>query len=438
MDAKTNEATGEQALSPKPEDQLKTDRPYPEEWSTWTKRFITVVLVIVGIWSLNFLTPILTILILSFLLTFLLFVPTIALTRRTRLSYEAAAILVYIVYLLLLVVFSLSLLPDIIEAVNNLVVDVRIGLENLAQFLLNYTPEQGLVMIVGQQFDLNFVFEPLSNSVQEIVNSLGEVPSTESLGTLFSGVLTATQVVSGAIGGLGGILTDLFIVHLATLLFLLEIPRWYASLYEIRSRALRREYLIIVQRVYRVWIQFFEVQVITGIIIGVVTWLQFVLMGIPSAVFMGVFTGLTSLIPNVGGFFALVPMGLIPLFQGSSVLEFSNITVALLAVAINFGIQMVFWNVFVPKMTSDALELSLPVVILGVFIGAALGGILGAFLVVPFIGSIRVIVIYVLRKLRGGDPYPGEDEPDHWTQALLRYQPKALQAQDQQIAKNSG
>lgn len=406
--------------------QLEPDRtaPYPEEWTTWTKRVVTVVLLIVGVWSLNFLMPILTILVLSFLLTFLLFVPTVALTRRTPLSYGTSAAIVYLIYILLLVIFVLSFLPDIISATNELVVDVRDGVNELADFLLQYETDQGLVLIAGQQIDLNFIFEPLSNSLQEIVNSLGGEPSRETLGSLFSGVLTATQVVSGAIGSLGGILTDLFVVHLATLLFLIEIPRWYKSLYNIKSKVLRREYMIIVQRIYRIWIQFFEVQVITGVIIGIVTWLQFIVMGIPSALFMGVFTGLTSLIPNVGGFFALVPMGLIPLFQGSSVLEVSNLTVALLAVAINFGIQMVFWNVFVPKMTSDALELSLPVVILGVFVGAALGGILGAFLVVPFIGSIRVILIYVLRKLRGGDPYPDEPEPDFWTEALLKNYPE--------------
>lgn len=405
---------------PSPEAVAEQITGYPGEWSTWTKRVVSLVMVVVGIWSLNLLTPILTVLLLSFLMTFLLFVPADALTRRTRLSYGASALLVYLTYIVLLVVFVLAFLPDIISAANQLVTNVQAGIQNLSTFLIEYTPDEGVVLVAGQSIDLNFIIQPMSDSVREILGGDGGQPTPEALSTLFSGVLTATQFVSSAIGSIGGLFSNTFLVHLATLLFLLEIPRWYATLTGINAPDRRREYLIIVDRVYRIWIQFFQVQVVTGVIIGALTWLQFMVMGIPSATAIAVFTALTSLIPNVGGFFALVPMGLIPLFQGSSVLELSNLTIALLAVGINFGIQMVFWNVFVPKMTSDALELSLPVVILGVFLGAALGGILGAFLVVPFIGSVRVVIIYMLRKLAGGDPYPDEPEPDRWQGVLVR------------------
>ncbi len=418
--------------APPPESVDPAPDSYAAEWSTWTKRVVSVALLLIGVYSLNFLMPILTVLILAYLLTFLLFVPIAALTRRTRLSYGASVGVVYGTYMLLLIVFTLALLPQVIQAANQLISNVQTGVRDVATFLVDYTPEQGIVPIVGQDVDLNFIFEPLSQSVQEILEGFntgavggganmdaGEV-SSEALNVLFSGVLTATQVVSGAIGGIGSLFSTTFLVHLAALLFLLEVPRWYATLHATESAARRREYLIIVSRIYKIWIQFFQVQVVTGVIIGTITWLQFIVMGIPSAVFMGVFTALTSLIPNVGGFFALVPMFLIPLFQGSSTLDMEPFAVALLAVAINFGVQMIFWNVFVPKMTSDALELSLPVVILGVFVGASLGGILGAFLVVPFIGSVRVLVIYVLRKLSGGDPYPGEPEPDRWNRVLMR------------------
>ena len=96
-------------------------------------------------------------------------------------------------------------------------------------------------------------------------------------------------------------------VHLIALLFLLEVPKNYGRLYDIKLPELRREYLLLLAKIYNVWIQFFRVQVVTGIIIGVLTWLQFVLMGIPQAGVIGLFTGLTSLIPNIGGLIALVP-----------------------------------------------------------------------------------------------------------------------------------
>ncbi|NDJ60095.1 MAG: AI-2E family transporter [Chloroflexi bacterium] len=411
-------------LAPQPATAPPDQTPdYPFEWSAWTKRIIAIILLVVGVWSLNLLAPIVSVLILSAILTFLLFIPTLVIARRTRLNYGSAALLVYVTYVLIIVFAVVNFLPQAIETTNVLVDNVRAGAEDLTAFLSDYEPEDGMIQLAGQDVDLDFIFSPLSDSVREIESALsgesgdGETPN---FGVLFEGALAATQVVSSALSGLGNFLTNLFIVHLITLLFLLEIPKAYETLHRIRSAAQRREYLIVLARVYRVWTQFFEVQVITGVIIGVLTWGQFVVMGIPNAVVVGVFTGLTSLIPNIGGFFALVPIGLIPLFEGSSVFtELSPITLSLLVVGINFGFQMVFWNVIVPKITSDALELALPVIILGVFIGAAFGGILGAFLVVPIIGSLRVLLIYLLRKLRGGDPYPGEPEPTMFAIELL-------------------
>jgi predicted PurR-regulated permease PerM len=49
------------------------------------------------------------------------------------------------------------------------------------------------------------------------------------------------------------------------------------------------------------------------------------------------------------------------------------------------------------------------VVLIGVFAGAAAYGLLGAFLVAPVIGSVVVIVRYLLAKIGGVDPYPGEE-----------------------------
>lgn len=52
-------------------------------------------------------------------------------------------------------------------------------------------------------------------------------------------------------------------------------------------------------------------------------------------------------------------------------------------------------------MTSDTLELSLAFPIPGGFAWAVLGGVLSAFVFVPFIGSVRVIAGNVLPSCLG-------------------------------------
>jgi predicted PurR-regulated permease PerM len=116
------------------------------------------------------------------------------------------------------------------------------------------------------------------------------------------------------------------------------------------------------------------------------------------------------LIPTIGGIIALVPLSIIAFLQGSTVFtELSNGTLALLVVIVNLAISQIIWNVVGPKILGDAVNLPLPIIIVGVLVGAALGGILGAFLITPIIGTVRVITVYLLRKIGQQDPFPGQE-----------------------------
>jgi predicted PurR-regulated permease PerM len=132
-------------------------------------------------------------------------------------------------------------------------------------------------------------------------------------------------------------------------------------------------------------------------------------MGVPGAEILAVFTGFISLIPTLGGFVALIPLSIVPLLQGSLVFtEMSSVIFTLLVVGINLVISQVVWNVVAPMILGDILDLPVPVIIVGVFIGAAVGGILGAFLVAPIMSSLRLIAFYLLSKIYAHDPYPGQ------------------------------
>jgi putative heme transporter len=134
-------------------------------------------------------------------------------------------------------------------------------------------------------------------------------------------------------------------------------------------------------------------------------------MGIPGAVAIGVFTAVVSVVPILGGFIALIPIGLAPLIEGSTVLQVDRLTLVLLVVGVNLVIQLIMWNALQPLILGNAVSLSVSVVILVVAIGTVLGGLLGAFIAVPVAAVFREVAIYALRKIRGGDPYPDVPEP---------------------------
>ena len=168
-----------------------------------------------------------------------------------------------------------------------------------------------------------------------------------------------------------------------------------------------REFALLVQKIVHVWNGFFKGQVLIGFAIGVLTFVQFSAMGISNTFILAVMTGTISLIPTIGGIIALVPLSLIPLIQGSQASrKFRTAIMALLVVGINLLITQIIWNVIAPKILGDALDLPLPVIIVGVFIGAAAGGVLGAFLVAPIMATIRVAGRLRLAQNQHGRPLP--------------------------------
>jgi len=77
-------------------------------------------------------------------------------------------------------------------------------------------------------------------------------------------------------------------------------------------------------------------------------------------------------------------------------------------------------SVVVPRVMGESVKLHPLVVILGVLVGAATWGILGALLAAPVIASGREIVSYLYRHIIGEKPFPpAGPEPDRKEISLM-------------------
>ena len=397
---------------------------YEPQWDRATRLIVAVLLIIATIFALTLLRPVIQMLVVAFLIAFLVLVPTRMLTQRTRLPYTAWVVIFYILLLVAVFILLLILIPAFVEGANNLIEDIQGGLTTVEEQLQDYTPEQGVVTILGIPLDLDFILTPLRDFLvsAEQVEVEGEAAATTEaltflqdidLRSLFSGVFnvagTVTNTVTSTITSVTGFVAALLLALFLSFLILIDLHHTQAGIIRSIPEAYRREYALLFERLERVWSGFFRGQVTIGLIIGVLTWIQLRLMGVPGAEILAVFTGFISLIPTLGGFIALVPLSIVPLLQGSLVFtEMSNVIFTLLVVGVNLVISQVIWNVVSPMILGDILDLPVPVIIVGVFIGAAVGGILGAFLVAPIMSSLRVIVLYLLSKIYANDPFPGQ------------------------------
>lgn len=396
---------------------------YPAEWSGWARRVAAISLIIATIYAATLLGPVLQSTVLALIIALILFYPIRALARRTPLSYGLSVALVFVLYLFVATFLIVNLVLPVTAFIGNLLTDAQDQFTEFLQELRNYQPADGIINepVTGMQVDLNFVLEPLS-----------QLARGENLQQLTGVVPNVLGAVTNTAGQVTNIVTGLFLSHFLAFLFLLEVPNGYRWFVETIPLDHRREYALLLDRAAMVWNNFFRGQLIVGSIIGSLTWLQLSIMGIPAAIVIAVFTGFISLIPILGGFVALIPIGLVPLLQGSRVLELDPLPLALLVVAINIAMQQVIWNVVAPKITGDAVALPMPVIILGLFVGTAIGGVLGAFLAAPVMGILRVLLTYVVKKIRGGDPFPGETDPTRPSDELFASPPLPGHHQDEQ------
>lgn len=405
-----------------------TQQYYPQ-WDRPTRLIVAVFLIIGAIFALTLVAPVLQMLLIAFLIAFVMLIPARALTIHTPLPYAGSVIICYTVLLTVGLVVVLVLIPPFVAGVNRLVNDVEEGIATAEAWLVDYEPEDGLVTVAGIQVDLDFIFGPLHDFLTTQAAELSTLPDTPEfpgaqgsrespnildnpqLGQLLGGALNVagivTTTVTATITSVTGMVTTLLLAIFISFLVLLDLPHTQMNIASSVPPAYRREYAILFERIERVWAGFFRGQVTIGLVIGLLTLLQLKLMGVPGAEILAVFTGFISLIPTLGGFIALVPLAIVPLVQGSQVFtEMSHIVFTLLVVGVNLVISQVIWNIVAPKILGDALDLPLPVIIVGVFIGAAAGGIMGAFLVAPIMSMLRVIVVYLFNKINARDPFP--------------------------------
>ena len=399
-----------------------TPPPYSPQWDRTTRYLVTVGLVIFGIWALTLLSPVLTMLVISFIISFLMYRPALFLQARTRLPWVVAVILLYVAVGLALTLAVTLLIPEAVKGFNNLVNTFEGSYLDLQTTLAQHRPEWDNVKLLGLSLDINSLIEPLRGVFPETAAETSAIPGAppsidastlqEILGQLFNVASSITNFLTRFVGGVAGLFTSVLLGSLLSLLILLDMPRNRNLLYRLTNPIYHREIALLVSQLQQTWWAFFRGQVVLALIVAVLTYIQLMITGVSGALLFAVLTGFLVFIPTIGGFIALIPQVAAGFLSGSTAFpNMPHIFVALLVVLGNIIISQIVWNILSPKILGDALKLPTAVVICAVFVGAALGGLMGAFLIAPLASSTRIVVSYLLNKIGGRDPFPDQTWP---------------------------
>ncbi len=160
-----------------------------------------------------------------------------------------------------------------------------------------------------------------------------------------------------------------------------------------------------------VWSSYLRGQVLLGLVVFVMSWLGLTALGVQNSLALGLISGLLEFVPTIGPVVSAIIAMVVAFFQPENYLGLSPWAYALVVLALMILIQQLENSILVPRIVGGALNLHPFIVIVGVFMGASLAGVLGAVLAAPIIASLKVFGNYAWRKLFDLPPFPEPEQP---------------------------
>lgn len=331
--------------------------------SRWSLRLVGVAL---GLLLIGYVIGLLWVIVLPVLLGLLLATvawPPVAWLRRRKVAPGLAAGAVMLAGLVGLGLVVVALARSITGGIPEIATSAVSGIDRIRLWLA------GPPLNLGAGGQLDALLGQVTNELQQSVSTI------------------AGSVVTGVGAVASSVLTGLLAIVLA-FLFVKDGPRFLPWLRGVVGPSTGDHLSTVLGRIWATLSGFVYTQAAVAFIDGVLIGIGLLVLGVPLALPLAVLTFLGGFIPIVGALIAGALAVLVALVS-------NGFTTALIVLAIIVVVQQVEGNVLQPILQARSLKLHAAVVLLAVTAGSSLYGIGGAFLAVPVVASIAVVVRYL-------------------------------------------
>jgi len=216
----------------------------------------------------------------------------------------------------------------------------------------------------------------LGTSVTALVDSAaGYLTPPTTPGT--KEVVTVGTLVAEAVASLATVLTIVFF-------WLLEharIQRYVLAYLPAQRRAGARDAWNEVETRLGLWVRG---QLTLMATMGVATGIAYTVLGVPGSLLLGLIAAIGEAIPLVGPLLGAIPAILVAATVSP--------TLAIIVAGVYVVLQVLEGSVLVPLVMRNTVGISPLLVLVSLLVGAAVGGIVGAFLAVPLAASIEIVL----------------------------------------------
>ncbi|HSM80999.1 MAG TPA: AI-2E family transporter [Nodosilinea sp.] len=270
-----------------------------------------------------------------------------------------------------------------------------------------------LPALVGQIGDFLNQLPQWATSTDGLFSWLDSLPVVKSLGLSFSDrQAELVRQMTGVMRTLGTTLLGLlagsisggfkvFFVIVLTVFMLAKGSRAWAGIMSWLSPWWRERLEIRVPYKFK---RFISVQVMLATGFGLVLALIFTLIQVPLALMFAMLIGMGSLFPFMGAF-AQTSVSLFVMFH--------DLGTGLQVFVIALVLGQILDEIILPKVMGDIIGVNPIWLIVSVFIGARLGGVMGILVAVPIASVIKELVIDMIAEARGEVTAPKNLPPTH-------------------------
>lgn len=319
---------------------------------------LTWLLILVTGWmtlfALSYVGELISILLTAALIAFLLNYAVVVV--RPFLPRSIAAIFVYLVAAVAVVLIALTLAPPVFNQGRQLVTNLPSLLEEGQGQLSSF---QDWSMAHNLPFDVRILASQLLARVQAQAEAIASTGLGLVVGT-FNWFL------------------DLILVLVISFYMLIDGERVWRSLTSIFSPRIRDG---LTQSLQRNLQRFVSGQLLLGIFMAISLTLAFLALKVPFFLLFAVFIGLMEVIPFVGATLGIATVVII--------VAFIDWWMALQVLAVAIAIQQVKDNLIAPRIMGNLTGLSPVIIFVSLLLGAKVGGLLGVILAIPLTGVAK-------------------------------------------------
>jgi predicted PurR-regulated permease PerM len=224
---------------------------------------------------------------------------------------------------------------------------------------------------------------------------------------------SGSRIAAGVLVGVGAVtnaLINILVMLVLSFFFLKDGRRFLPWLTDLGGPTAGMHAAEVSRRSWETLSTFVRTQALVGLIDGVLIGAGLLVVGVPLALPLAVLTFVAAFAPIVGA----VTVGILAVL----VALVSNGWVAALIIAgVVLAVQQLEGNVLLPYLQGKSLDLHPAVVLLSIILGSTLFGVVGAFLSVPVVAVLAVVLRYLRDVARSRvapvSPAGVVPEPEH-------------------------